>query len=476
MSLSTAIKIAQSSFSNTAIQTAVASKNVANASNAAYNRRAAILASSANGATVVQTFRAQNEALQKQNLLSISKSAAQDTTLAGLERMKTMLGGNYELSTANMMSVLRNNLQAFADKPSERSLAETVVANAVDVANSLNSTSQAIQKMRAEADADIGTSVNELNRLLAEFKTYNDQVKSGTAAGTDVNDALDQRDKLLTQISEIVGVSTLVRTNNDMALYTSDGTVLFETYPRSVTFVPTATFTAGLTGNQVYIEGVVVPAGKGGNTSAQGSLAALLQLRDDITPTFQTQLDEIARGLISMFQDDGQPGLFTWMNGATQSTVVPAALQNGLAGSIIVNPAVITAKGGNPLKLRDGVNLNQNATNDASFSTLLEGYAAAFETSMTFDVSTGINATANVLNFSTASIGWVEQLRSAAVTANNDKSALLSRTQEALKSVTAVSLDEELALLLDLEQSYKASAKLVAAVDEMLTALLQAAG
>jgi len=42
--------------------------------------------------------------------------------------------------------------------------------------------------------------------------------------------------------------------------------------------------------------------------------------------------------------------------------------------------------------------------------------------------------------------------------------------------VTAVSLDEELALLLDLEQSYKASAKLVAAVDEMIAALLQAAG
>jgi flagellar hook-associated protein 1 FlgK len=67
-------------------------------------------------------------------------------------------------------------------------------------------------------------------------------------------------------------------------------------------------------------------------------------------------------------------------------------------------------------------------------------------------------------------------LRSAAVTAGDDKSALLSRTQSALQNVTAVSLDEELALLLDLEQSYKASAKLVAAVDEMMTALLQAAG
>ena len=82
----------------------------------------------------------------------------------------------------------------------------------------------------------------------------------------------------------------------------------------------------------------------------------------------------------------------------------------------------------------------------------------------------------SILDFSTNSIGWVEQLRSAAVTASDDKAALLSRTQSSLQNVTAVSLDEELSLLLDLEQSYKASAKLVSTVDEMMSALLQAAG
>ena len=73
-------------------------------------------------------------------------------------------------------------------------------------------------------------------------------------------------------------------------------------------------------------------------------------------------------------------------------------------------------------------------------------------------------------------MGWLDEIRVASTTAGDDKNALLGRTQEALQNVTSVSLDEELALLLDLEQSYKASAKLVAAVDEMINALLQAAG
>ncbi|MCF3639558.1 flagellar hook-associated protein FlgK [Rhizobium sp. TRM95111] len=477
MSLSAAMKTAQSNFTNTATQTAVASKNVSNASDTNYSRRAAILATAASGAIVVETQRAQNAALQKQNLLSISKSSAQDTTLAGLERLKTLFGGDeYELAPSTYIAQLRDNLQTFADKPSEASLAETVIANATDVANSLNSATKEVQKLRAEADADIADAVDELNRLLGEFKTYNDQVVSGTASGSDVNDALDQRDKLLSEISAIVGISVVTRTNNDIALYTSDGTVLFETLPREVSFSQTMTYDATVDGLPVLIDGVEIEAGSGGNSSARGSIAALLQIRDDIAPTYQAQIDEIARGLITMFEDDGMPGLFTWMDGATQSTVVPAALEPGLAGSIMVNPALITAEGGDPMLLRDGVNLDQNPDDYASFSDVLDGYAAAFETEMTFDVTSGLDTSLSVLEFSTASVGWVEQLRSAATTASSDKTALLNRTQEALQNVTSVSLDEELALLLDLEQSYKASAKLVAAVDEMMAALLEAAG
>ncbi|WP_337183284.1 flagellar hook-associated protein FlgK [Shinella sp.] len=479
MSLSAAMKTAQSSFSNVGLQSAVVSKNIANASNPAYARRAAILATASSGATVVETQRAQNEALLKQNLLSISKAAGQDTLLSGLSQMKMMLGGeDYELAPSTYLAKLRDNLQTFADKPNEVSLAETVVADAVDVANSLNSTSQSLQKLRAEADADIDTAVTELNRLLKEFKTYNDKVKQSTAAGAPDNDALDQRDKLLTQISGLVGVTTVNRTNNDLALYTSDGTVLFETVPRTVSFQPTTTYTAAVDGNQVLVDGVPVQAGAGGNTSAQGSIAALLQIRDHTAPTFQKQLDEMSRTLISMFSenvDDGSgtlvptEGLFTWSG-------VPTVNSPGLGAVIKVNPAVITSQGGNAMLLRDGINETFNVDNNASFSQLLNGYAAAFETPTTFDPDAAIDTTGTILAFSTGSVGWLEQVRSAATTASDDKNALLGRTQEALQNVTSVSLDEELALLLDLEQSYKASAKLVAAVDEMINALLQAAG
>ena len=60
--------------------------------------------------------------------------------------------------------------------------------------------------------------------------------------------------------------------------------------------------------------------------------------------------------------------------------------------------------------------------------------------------------------------------------ASESREAARFRSVEALSNITGVSLDEEMSMLLQLEQSYKASARLISAVDEMLKTLIAAAG
>ena len=285
MSLSSAINTAQTIFNNTATQTSIVSTNIANAGNANYNRRMAHLGTALGGASVLTIQRAQNEALYRQSINSASATSGQYRLLEGLEGIKSLLGGNdYETSPSKYLASFRDGLQAFASKPGEITLAATTVSDAMDVANSINNAANGIQAARLEADKEIALSVTELNELLSEFELANNAVRSATASGTDPNNALDQRDKLLGQIAEIIGVSTVTRGDNDMVIYTADGTVLFETAPRTVSFVPTAGFSASIAGNPIYVDGVAVGAGTGGNSSAQGKLPALLQLRDNIAP------------------------------------------------------------------------------------------------------------------------------------------------------------------------------------------------
>ena len=151
----------------------------------------------------------------------------------------------------------------------------------------------------------------------------------------------------------------------------------------------------------------------------------------------------------------------------------------GIASSITVNPALLQSAGGNPLLLRDGgINgaaYSSNPSGASGFSTLLDTHVQALDEPMAFDAAAGISTSSSILAFAAESIGWLELNRSDAESAAESREASRFRSEEAFSNITSVSLDEEMSILLELEQSYKASARLISAVDEMLQALNQSA-
>lgn len=485
MTLSSALNSVQSIFNTTAKQSSIVSTNIANVGNSDYVRRQASVTTSLAGAQVVTISRAQEDALLTQYLQSNSKDSAQQTLLSGLESLKSLVGGNdYETSPSTYLSAFQQAMQTFATSPSSSITAQSAVTAAQDLAKSLNKASDGMQSVRADADAEIASQVDTLNSLLSQFETANNAVKAATATSADTSSALDEREKLLKQISSIVGVTSVTRDNNDMALYTSDGTVLFETVPRSVTFSPTATYVAGTEGNAVYIDGVALSAGEGSTTDANGSLQALLQLRDEVAPTFQAQLDEIAKSLVQIFSEsDGTssaPGLFIWTTstGATGGTPAAGDDTTGIAATISINTAVITSQGGDAMKLRDGTIsgiTDLNTTDDAGFTANLDSLYQALSAKRDFSSDAGLSTSQSLMDYASASIGWLEEYRSGATTASENTSAALSRSDEAYSNETGVNLDEELTLLLDIEQSYKAATKILNVIDEMLQSLLDIA-
>lgn len=488
MSLASALSTAQSIFTNSGTQSAVSAKNIANAQNPDYSRRSAMVVTGGNGAMIGDITRSQNEPLLRQTIASSSIASGQRTVLDGLQEIKNLMGGNdNELSPAKLIAAFRNNLDAFAGKANDTGIGISFISSARDVAAGLNIASDKLQQIRKDADDQIKQNVIDLNALLAKFETVNNQVKNAVSSGADPNDSLDERDGLVKKISEIVGVTSYTRGGNDMVLYTTDGTTLFEAVPRKVTFQQTAAFDASTSGNGVYIDGVALKPGDSGNTTAKGSIQAHMQIRDKIAPTFQSQLDEIARGLITSFAETGptgaltpMTGLFTYKDGAgVQQTAIPAAgtIVPGLASKIFVNPVVVPPAG-TPDKVRDG-GINGATyivnTGGSSYGDLLDKYNQNLTSPMAFDTDTEIADAPDVLSFAADSMGWLEQLRSTATAADETKTAMLSRSLEAFSSNTGVSLDEELSLLLDIEQSYKAGAKLMSTVDDMMKALLDIA-
>ncbi|MBZ9709002.1 flagellar hook-associated protein FlgK [Mesorhizobium sp. ESP7-2] len=483
MSLSSALSIAQSALLATSRQTSVVTRNVADADNPNYSRRIALVTSTTPGARSVDVQRAANDLLFRQNLGALSAYAGQNALYGGMDQLDVSVNGvDNASSPSTAIANLQQALQLYATSPSNQNLGSSVIDAAKQVVRSLNEGSKAIQDFRTQTDGQIDTAVKDLNSLLNQFQDANTAVMSGTRSGTDVSDALDQRDALLKKIANYIPVSTFTRGDNDMVITTGDGTTLFETIPRAVSFAPSTGYAVGAAGNAVYIDNVPVSAGSGGNTTASGTIAGLLQLRDGVASTMQSQLDETARGLITAFAETAPSmpnaaGLFTWSG----APAVPAAgtLVDGLAGTIKINAAMDPSTGGNPTLLRDG-GANGAAyvanTGGASYSNLLVAYGDQLDKPMTFDPSAGISATSSVADYAANSIGWLQGVRQQASTAADAKEALAQRSADALSNATGVNVDQEMSLMLDLEHTYQASARMMKTVDDMMTALLNAVG
>lgn len=485
MTLSAAFNTVQTMFGNHGTMKDVLTGNVANEQNADYNRRIATTTTSLYGGAYVTIQRAQDYALLRQSLNAMSQDSAQQALTSGMKKISDIYGGNEQpFSPGTYLNNLYKSLSDYAAKPSDTTLAAAAVSKAQDVVRSLNDATAQLQQIRTDADREIQLAVTKLNDLLQQFQVANDAAKAATAAGGDPNNAMDVREGLIKQISEIVGVNVLRREPNDIVLYTSEGTTLFEAAPRTVTFTQSPAFGPVTVGSGVKIDGVPVQAGSGSDTTARGKIAALLQLRDGVAPIFQKQLDEVARGLVQVFaeNDGGAPptvkaGLFTYGTGTVPAaaTVVP-----GLASIITVNPAVVPALGGSPSKLRDGsingATYNKNTGNNASFATVLQGYVSGLTTPMGFDGTAQLDVNSTLLSYSTKSIGWLESQRTDADTAATNKDALKTHATKAYSNATGVSLDEEMSLSLELQQSYKATSQILKAIDEMLQSLLNAVG
>jgi flagellar hook-associated protein 1 len=488
-SLSSALNYAISGLTTAAAQTAVVSRNIAFANDPGYSRKYANLITLPGGVSSVASYgRSADKRLLDKLLDVTSSSSGKQAVLNALTRLSQTIGDpESDSSITALVGKLQHSLQAYEANPSNALLAADAFRSAAGLASGLNQAAAAAQEARKTADEDMAASVGRINTLLDQFKIANDAVVRGAGTASDLSDNLDQRDRILKLLSEEIGIRTTTRPNNDIAIYTDGGVTLFETNPREVTMEPTLTFQSGVAGKPVYVDGVRITGLPSAMPSSSGKLHGLAEIRDRVTVTYQTQLDEVARGLIEMFAESDQQavpslpdvvGLFTY-DGAP-AIPPPGAAIGGLAARIRINPLADPAQGGNPALIRDGgfggAAYIYNSVGDAGFQDRIAQLIGAFETVRGFDPVSQLGSQANIKTFSANSSGWIEARRQQANQSAEFESALKSRTSDALLRVTGVNIDEEMAAMLDLEKAYQASSKVLSVVDGMLASLLEAIG
>jgi len=455
MSLSSAVSLAQSGLNTITAEISVLSRNINGASDTSnYSEKTAnVITGPGGNSQVASITRATNLAVFQNLLGATSANATQNALLSGINTLNETIGNlssssSSTNSSASSPSALLSNftdaLQSYEASPSDSTLAGAAVAAAVTLAQGLNSATATVNQVREQADSGIAASVQTINSLLTQFETVNAQIVNGTATGADVTNADDSRDNILTQLAQQIGITTTASANGNMSIYTDSGVTLFQGgAARNVTFSPTNSYTAATTGNSVYVDGVAVTGASASMPITSGTIAGLANLRDNVTVTYQAQLDGMAGALINTFAESDQtgsgpnlPGLFT----TPGATSLPTST-TGLAGQISVNASVDPSQGGNALLLRDGgisgnSNYTYNTSGNTSYTTRLTQLLGNLSATQTFSAASGITTSASLSSYASASVGWLEGQYSNVSSQSTTQSTLLNTATTALSNAT----------------------------------------
>ena len=213
-----------------ALQTA--GNNIANANTPGYSRQQAQLADApgqftgsgffGRGVTVQTIQRAYDKYLTNQAVGSNSNAAADSARLDKLTQLEDV----FPIGDSGVGAAAGQFLNSFVDlanTPSDSSARQVVLGQAQELASRIRTAGDQLSSLQSGLTQDVKAQVGNLNSLAQQVAKLNQQIAAQKGAGQPPNQLLDQRDKLVNQISSIVSVTTVEADDGSMGLFIGGG-------------------------------------------------------------------------------------------------------------------------------------------------------------------------------------------------------------------------------------------------------------
>ncbi len=261
--------------------------NIANANVAGYSRQTAEMATAqgqftgagffGKGVNVVTVSRAHNAFLTREASGAASLSAMDAARLSQLRQLESVFKtGEQGLGYAT--NEFLNSMADLAARPADASVRTVVLGRADDLATRFAAASQGLDDVQAGVTAELRMAVTEINGLAKGIAAVNQKIAALRGLGQPPNDVLDERDRLIGRLSELVKVSRIDAEDGTSAVFIGGGQRLVlgaEAGRMTVMQDPTDPSRASVGMNEVGVQRPIDSASLGG-----GKLSGLLAFQN----------------------------------------------------------------------------------------------------------------------------------------------------------------------------------------------------
>jgi flagellar hook-associated protein 1 FlgK len=446
------------------------SHNIANASTVGYSRQVSELAAKpglgalsvwgmiipgqiGQGVEVADVTRIRdmfNDNNLRANYASQGEADVRQTTWQNIETALPEPGSN-GLQAA--MSSFWSAVQNVSTNPEDTGARQALAQSAQALGLSFQTASNALTAQRADVDTQANAMISQINADATQIATLNTSIAKLKAVGQNPNDLLDQRDKLVDELSTLGNTTTTPGANGVVTVKfggvvivdPSTATGLPATMPTRTTFntgyPATPSVAAGLTGGQ--LKGLLDAYSTTLNPAAAGSMPAKL---DQLAISLHDAVN--AQHALGFDKSGAAGGLF--FAGAT----ITSASQLAVNPALVANPSLIAASGS-----------AAGAPGDSSNMLALFGIRSA-------TAPTGSTLASTFDDFYG---GMVSSMGLAAQTANRDVNTadtVVNTLEDRRSQVSGVSLDEEMTNLVKFQHAYSAAGRAMSTLNDMLDTLV----
>jgi len=440
------LRVSLSSLSNWQTAMSVVSDNVANVNTEGYSRKRVVLESIpgdllpygtlTDGAEISRIESVRDGFLERRILAELQEFGTLKGQEFGLQQIESIFSG-VGAGIPDQLSAFYNSFLELAADPSSISLRQAVISTGENLTSAIRETAQNLDVLDLDSRAQIKDSVEKVNDLLVRIGQINDQLVPVEARGIDGGALLDERNRLVRELSEEIGILTYVTESGTHVITTTSGKNLLT--GSRVTKLEVAEEAAG---PQILYQGQDITS-----EIRSGKLGGYLTFQLNHLPTFKEALNrfaaELAAGVNGVHQSgmdlDGNPGTaFFSVTSGNESRTISVDLSNprNVAASV---PGAGVGDGTIAQEIAD--------LRDQTFSALAGQSLNGFYSQLIFEV------------------GLESRFVEGSLETQSNILADLSARRE---SVSGVSLDEEAVNLLQFQRSYQASARVIQVIDLLL--------
>lgn len=380
-------------------------------------------------------------------------ASASTTRLSALDSVQALFAPNSGAAGATTGDIgsditsLFNSFAALEANPTDNALREQVLSAAQMLSGDISDAAASLSAQRSSLDEEAASVASQVNSLTSAIAQLNVQIQSTSPDG-DAGVLEDQRQLDLGKLSQLIGINQITTENNGLSITTTAGEMLVSegaSYPMTVgTLNGTTHFFIGT-------DDVTSSLASGG-----GQLGGFLMARDQDIPQVLSGLDQLAYGISTQVNTLNNSG--SGLNGATGTATNPLfifAQPTAVAGSaakmrvVMTDPAQIAAAASGQ---GSGDNSNAGAIADLAAQPIVNG----------------LTPSNFYADFVTALGSAVSQVQAD----NAAQNASVTQLQTMRNAISSVNLNDEAAMMQQLERSYQAASQVFGILNSIMTSAL----